>query len=168
MTMTINEIAEVCHEVNKSYWDSLGISSQPSWNEAPEWQRKLAIDRVSFHIENPNAPSEKSRDGWIYNYYLFRAVVRALRIQMTELESFYNEVREVTREKHNEVMQEIKRYNLELKDSNETEKKKIEYTLLLLRAKEMTISEIQLAISSKFLPRLEHEAIKELKHDNGA
>jgi hypothetical protein len=69
------KIARVCHEVNRAYCQSIGDFSQPSWDEAPEWQRKSAVNGVQFHIDNPEAlPSashdkwleEKRRDGWKY------------------------------------------------------------------------------------------------------
>ncbi len=68
-------IARVAHEVNRAYCASLGDHSQPSWEEAPDWQRKSAITGVEFTIANPDAtPSdshvswlaEKERDGWKY------------------------------------------------------------------------------------------------------
>jgi len=73
--MTIEQIAQVAHEINKSYCESIGDKSQVSWEDAPEWQRKSAIVGVNFHIDNPNAgPSasheswlkEKEADGWKY------------------------------------------------------------------------------------------------------
>lgn len=71
--MTPEAIARVCHEVNRAYCASLGDTSQASWEDAPEWQRKSAITGVEFTLANPNAkPSnsheswlaEKERDGW--------------------------------------------------------------------------------------------------------
>lgn len=73
--MDIQEIARVCHEVNRAYCASLGDHSQPSWEEAPDWQRQSAITGVKFTIANPSAPpshsheswlDEKRRDGWRY------------------------------------------------------------------------------------------------------
>lgn len=73
--MNIESIAKTCHEVNRAYCKSLGDHSQPSWEDAQEWQKQSAINGVRFHLENPNAgPSasheswlaEKERDGWKY------------------------------------------------------------------------------------------------------
>lgn len=73
--MTIENIAQVAHEINKAYCESIGDFSQPMWQEAPEWQRSSAINGVKFHIETPNAsPSaahekwfaEREADGWKY------------------------------------------------------------------------------------------------------
>jgi len=69
------DIAAVCHEANRAYCWQLGDASQPSWDDAPDWQRSSAIDGVQFHLANPNAGpdashnnwlAEKERDGWIY------------------------------------------------------------------------------------------------------
>lgn len=73
--MTPEAIARVCHEVNRAYCASIGDTSQPAWEDAPEWQRQSAITGVRFTIGNPGAPpsasheswlAEKERDGWKY------------------------------------------------------------------------------------------------------
>ena len=75
MVTTTAEIARVAHEVNKAYCESLGDHSQPSWEDAPQWQRDSALSGVEFHIANPDAGPEqshinwlldKSADGWTY------------------------------------------------------------------------------------------------------
>lgn len=69
------DVARVCHEVNRAYCASLGDTSQPAWADAPEWQRQSAITGVHFAVSNPDAPpsasheswlAEKTRDGWKY------------------------------------------------------------------------------------------------------
>jgi hypothetical protein len=71
----IEAIAAVCHEVNRAYCQSQADQSQPTWEDAPQWQRASAIAGVWFAIEHPDAkPSdsheswlaEKVRDGWVY------------------------------------------------------------------------------------------------------
>lgn len=75
----VEQVARVCHEANRAYCESIGDRSQPSWDQAPEWQRKSAIKGVEFHIAHVSAghkpsPStsheswlaEKYRDGWKY------------------------------------------------------------------------------------------------------
>jgi hypothetical protein len=68
-------IAAVCHEANAEYCRQLGDFSQPSWNDAPEWQRESAMNGVNYHLENPEAGDdashqnwmrEKVADGWVY------------------------------------------------------------------------------------------------------
>lgn len=73
--MTIQRIAELCHEANRQYCKMLGDDSQPSWNEAPEWQKNSAINGVIMHVDNPDATPEdshicwmkqKEKEGWKY------------------------------------------------------------------------------------------------------
>lgn len=67
-------IAEVCHNVNKAYCESIGDTSQPTWADAPLWQRNSAIQGVYFHLEADREPSEshhhwvrdKLNEGWVY------------------------------------------------------------------------------------------------------
>ena len=63
--MLVADVARVCHEVNRAYCLSLGDFSQASWNDAPEWQRTAAINRVQFHIDNPDALSSSSHESWL-------------------------------------------------------------------------------------------------------
>jgi len=69
------KIAEVAHEVNKAYCKSIGDDSQPTWDDAPEWQKSSAVAGVNFHYENSEATpedshkswlKEKEKDGWVY------------------------------------------------------------------------------------------------------
>lgn len=63
--MNIENIAQVCHEVNKAYCESIGDNSQPSWDNAPEWQKSSAINGVKFHLDNPDAPPSASHESWL-------------------------------------------------------------------------------------------------------
>lgn len=68
------DIARVCHNINKAYCESIGDTSQPTWEDAPEWQQESAIDGVIFHMEKERTPDEshynwlrqKMNDGWVY------------------------------------------------------------------------------------------------------
>jgi hypothetical protein len=75
----IAAIAQICHERNRQYCLSLGDESQPSWPDAPQWQKDSAINGVTFHLEalqrgeelNPAAShenwlKEKESAGWKY------------------------------------------------------------------------------------------------------
>ena len=75
MSLSIEEIAKVCHEANRGYCKALGDDSQLPWEEAPQWAKTSAINGVRFHLDNPNAgPSgshenwlkEKEKEGWRY------------------------------------------------------------------------------------------------------
>lgn len=69
------DVAKVCHEVNRVYCKSIGDDSQPTWDEAPDWQKLSAINGVLFHLKNPDAGppgshenwlKDKQADGWVY------------------------------------------------------------------------------------------------------
>ena len=72
--MTPDLIAMVAHEVNRAYCTAIGDDSQPSWLDAPDWQKESAINGVIFHIENDVTPedshenwmSHKKADGWVW------------------------------------------------------------------------------------------------------
>lgn len=63
--MNHSEIARVCHEVNRAYCQALGDHSQPTWEDAPEWQRSSAMLGVKLHTENPNAGPSVSHESWM-------------------------------------------------------------------------------------------------------
>jgi hypothetical protein len=62
-----SKIEEACaraaHEVNRSYCLALGDGTQPSWDDAPEWQKTSALKGVVGAIEG-NTP-EQSHEGWL-------------------------------------------------------------------------------------------------------
>lgn len=62
---SVGDIARCAHEVNRAYCASIGDMSQPSWENAPEWQRRSAISGVQFHMDNPGAPPSASHDSWL-------------------------------------------------------------------------------------------------------
>lgn len=63
--MQITVIAQVAHEINAAYCRSTGDNSQPSWKDAPEWQKTSAIQGVRFHLEHPDAPPSASHESWL-------------------------------------------------------------------------------------------------------
>lgn len=73
--MEIQKIAQVCHETNRAYCQTIGDNSQKPWSEAEEWQRKSAIAGVRVAIDHPEFPpsyqheawtADKFQDGWKY------------------------------------------------------------------------------------------------------
>jgi len=73
MYLTVEQIASVCHELNRAYCRVLGDNTQPAWDEAPEWQRGSAIigvnDILTGSISTPRESHEswatqKLNDGW--------------------------------------------------------------------------------------------------------
>lgn len=63
--MNIENIAKAAHELNKAYCESIGDNSQPSWDDAPEWQKSSAINGVTFHLNNPDATPSASHESWL-------------------------------------------------------------------------------------------------------
>ena len=61
----IEQLARIVHEANAALSESLGDSSQPSWDTAPEWQHNSSIEAVRFHLENPEAPPSASHERWM-------------------------------------------------------------------------------------------------------
>ena len=57
-------IAMICHGINAAYCQSLGDNSQPTWEDAPEWQKQSAIVGVEMHLANPDATPEQSHQSW--------------------------------------------------------------------------------------------------------
>lgn len=58
------EIARICHEANRLYCQSLGDYSQPTWHDAPDWQKDSAIKGVEFHLAGEHGP-EASHESWL-------------------------------------------------------------------------------------------------------
>ena len=63
--MNNEKIAQVAHEINKAYCEALGDFTQPTWENAPQWQKDSAIDGVAFHKANPNAGPDHSHNNWL-------------------------------------------------------------------------------------------------------
>lgn len=63
--LTEEQIAKVCHEVNRAYCQALGDNSQPTWEDAPQWQRNSALLGVRLHTKNPGAGPEASHESWM-------------------------------------------------------------------------------------------------------
>lgn len=60
----VDSIAAVAHEVNKAYCEALGDTSQPTWDDAPDWQKDSIRAGVRLHLNNPNASAAASHDAW--------------------------------------------------------------------------------------------------------
>lgn len=63
--MNSEQIARVCHEVNRAYCQALGDNSQPTWEDAPQWQRDSAMLGVKLHTDNPEASAAASHESWL-------------------------------------------------------------------------------------------------------
>ena len=63
--MKIEQIAELSHETNRVYCRLIGDNSQPTWPDAPDWQKESAISGVRFHLDKPNSPASRSHEEWL-------------------------------------------------------------------------------------------------------
>ena len=73
--MKMESLARLAHEVNRIYCRSLGDFSQPSWEQAPEWQKESARKGVQGIVaKNVTSPEDSHRqwlrhkraEGWRY------------------------------------------------------------------------------------------------------
>lgn len=64
--MTLIEVcARAAHGVNRAYCRSIGDDSQPSWEDAPAWQRQSACAGVKAVLGNPDVTPEQSHEAWL-------------------------------------------------------------------------------------------------------
>lgn len=63
--MTKENVARVAHEINMAFCNSIGDTSQPDWDNAPDWQKSSAVNGVQFHIDNPEASPSASHESWL-------------------------------------------------------------------------------------------------------
>jgi hypothetical protein len=61
----IEQIARVCHEVNRAYCVSLGDDSQVPWQDAPDWQRTSAMNGVRGHLSGVISSPEQAHEAWL-------------------------------------------------------------------------------------------------------
>lgn len=67
--MTEEQAARIAHEVNRAFCLRLGDASQPSWEDAPEWQKQSALKGIRLHWEaasrGEELPPSMSHDSWL-------------------------------------------------------------------------------------------------------
>ncbi len=64
-TLTVDDIAAICHEANRAFCEKLGDNSQPYWEDAPDWQKDSAIDGAQFHLVDADASPSASHENWL-------------------------------------------------------------------------------------------------------
>lgn len=69
----IEACARAAHEVNRAYCLAIGDTSQPSWDDAPDWQKESirkgvtgALDGNTSEQSHESWLAEKVRTGWVY------------------------------------------------------------------------------------------------------
>ena len=63
--MNIESAARTAHEANRILCLALGDTSQPKWEDAPEWQKESAVKGVQMIVDNPATTPEQSHEGWL-------------------------------------------------------------------------------------------------------
>lgn len=63
-TASVESIARICHDANKSYCESLGDKSQTLWICSPKEMRQSAIEGVESILKNPDQTPEQSHEQW--------------------------------------------------------------------------------------------------------
>lgn len=62
--LSAEAIARVCHEANRAYCRELRDDSQPSWDDAPAWQKESAIAGVAMHLADRATTPQSSHHAW--------------------------------------------------------------------------------------------------------
>ena len=57
--------AAAAHEANRIYCLWIGDAPQPTWDDAPEWQKASVIAGVEAVLRNPKIGPEESHNGWL-------------------------------------------------------------------------------------------------------
>lgn len=65
MTISIEQIAAVCHDANRRLCLALGDHSQVYWPAAPKHIQDSAIAGVVFAVQNPEAGPGDQHDAWM-------------------------------------------------------------------------------------------------------
>jgi hypothetical protein len=60
------QIAEVAHEVNRTYCASLGDFSQLKWVDAPDWQKDSCAAGVRKVMDLPSCTPKDLHEHWLY------------------------------------------------------------------------------------------------------
>lgn len=73
--LTYSQVAQICHEANRALCQITGDDSQPTWDDAPTWQRDSALAGVVGIDEGKiqgagdahlSWAAQKVEDGWRY------------------------------------------------------------------------------------------------------
>lgn len=68
-TFTTEQIARIAHEANRTFCATIGDTSQPAWEDAPDWQRESVVNGVKFHLDahakGITPPASASHDAWL-------------------------------------------------------------------------------------------------------
>ncbi len=63
--MVTEQLAELVHEVNRAICELQGDTSQPTWADAPFWQRDSAHTGIRNIVEGRVTTPRESHEGWL-------------------------------------------------------------------------------------------------------
>ncbi len=63
-TVTVEQIAEICHNANRAYQKSLGEEGV-SWERAPKGIKDSVIAGVAYRLNNPLSIPDGQHDNWL-------------------------------------------------------------------------------------------------------
>lgn len=63
--MTTAQAAEMAHEANRIYCESIGDHTQGYWKDASQSIRDSAIKEVEYIVENWNSTPEQQHEAWL-------------------------------------------------------------------------------------------------------
>jgi len=63
--MTALQIAQIVHEANRAYCQTIGDHSQVEWDQAEDWQRVSAVKGVDGILSGTITKPEESHEGWL-------------------------------------------------------------------------------------------------------
>lgn len=63
--MTPMQIAQIVHEANRAYCQTIGDNTQVAWVEAPEWQKESTVNGVEGILTGGITRPEQSHESWL-------------------------------------------------------------------------------------------------------
>ena len=63
--MTEIQIAQIVHEANRAYCQTINDESQVLWKDTPEWQKESAVDGVRNILCGRVTKPEQSHESWL-------------------------------------------------------------------------------------------------------
>jgi hypothetical protein len=61
----VEAAARAAHEANRAWCLACGDTSQPAWDDAPEWQRCSAVNGVQAIIDDPTLTPKRLHESWL-------------------------------------------------------------------------------------------------------
>jgi len=61
----VEDVAEICHEVNRAYCECLGDISHLPWDLSPEWVKSSAKSGVHYFLAHQEGTPEELHNSWL-------------------------------------------------------------------------------------------------------